>query len=199
MKTQKMSSVKKGMTAVMAALILLMSACNSEKGHATNEKDPISASQKKPQPPGTDIHTAAFMGNLDALRQHIEAGSDLDQKDEYGSTPLIIAVTFGKAEVARELVEAGADINCKNNDGSTPLHTAAFLCRTEILEMLLENGADKNIMNNFGSTALESVSGPFDSVKGIYDQFNKDLGPLGLRLDLEYLKKTRPTIAEMLQ
>ena len=64
--------------------------------------------------------------------------------------------------------------------------------------MLLDNGADRNLENNFGSTALESVSGPFDNVKVIYDQFSKDLGPLGLKLDYEYIKATRPKIAEML-
>ena len=96
-------------------------------------------------------------------------------------------------------MEAGADINLQNNDGSTPLHTAAFLCRVEIVEALLENGADKNIRNNFGSTALESVSAPFENVKAIYDQFSKDLGPLGFKLDYEQIKQDRPRIAEMLR
>ena len=71
--------------------------------------------------------------------------------------------------MAKALIEAGADVNCQNNEGSTALHTAAFLCRTEIVEALLDNGADKNIRNNYGSTALESVSGPFENVKAIYD------------------------------
>jgi hypothetical protein len=63
----------------------------------------------------------------------------------------------------------------------------------------LENGADKNIRNNFGSTAFESVAGPFNEVKGIYDLFSKDLGPLGLKLDYKRIEETRPLIAEMLR
>jgi hypothetical protein len=116
-----------------------------------------------------------------------------------GSTPLISAAVFGKTEVARALIKAGADVNLQNNEGSTALHSAAFLCRKEIVEMLLDNGVDKEIRNNVGSSALESVSAPFEDVKFIYDIFSKDLGPLGFKLDYDYVKETRPVIAGLLQ
>ncbi len=145
------------------------------------------------------IHKAAFQGNIEAIQQHIKAGSDLNEKDQFGSTPLIIATTFGKTDVALALIEAGADMNIINNDGATPLHIAAFFCRTEIVEALLEKGADKNVRNKAGSTALESVAGPFENVKIYYDNITKALGPLGLQLDYERIKITRPRIAAMLQ
>jgi ankyrin repeat protein len=97
------------------------------------------------------------------------------------------------------LIEAGADLNFKNDEGSTPLITAAFLCRTEIVEMLLAKGADKSIRNKAGSTALESVSGPWEEVKPIYDILVGVLGPLGLQLDYERIQTTRPKIAPMLR
>ena len=145
------------------------------------------------------IHKAALVGDIEAIQEHIKLGSDLNEKDPFGSTPLIIAATFGKTEVALALIAAGADLNIKNNDGSTALITAAFLCRTEIVKALLAKGADKNATNKAGSTALESVAAPFDYVKEFYDNLGKALGPLGLKLDYEHLKKTRPIIAEMLQ
>ena len=43
------------------------------------------------------------------------------------------------------------------------------------------------------------VAGPFDDFKGIYDSIGKSLKPLGLKLDYERIKKTRPEIAEMLR
>jgi ankyrin repeat protein len=139
------------------------------------------------------------MGNLEAIRQHIEAGSDLNEKEPMGgSSPMITAITFGKTEVALALIAAGADVNFKNNEGSTPLHTAAFFCRTEIVKALLDKGADKNIRNNAGSTALESVAGSFENVKPIYDYLMTAYGPLGLELDYEKIKTTRPVIAGML-
>ena len=154
-------------------------------------------SEKKP--PHVNIHIAALQGNIDAIWQHIDAGSNLDVKDEYGSTPLIIATTFGKTEVALALIDAGADIEITNNDGSTALHIAAFLCRTEIVRALLDHGADRTLRNNAGKTALEAVTAPFERVKAIYASVGQGLEALGLRLDYERIERTRPEIAEMLQ
>ena len=113
--------------------------------------------------PAMDINTATFLGNLAVVRQHIAAGSDLNKKDDYGSTPLITATLFGKTDVALALIEGGADLNLRNNDGSTALHNAAFFCRPEILKALLSKGADKELRNNYGSTPYESVAGPWNA------------------------------------
>lgn len=150
--------------------------------------------------PAVDIHTAVVTENLGALQQHIQAGSNLNEKDPFGgSSPLITAAVFGKPKMARVLIEAGADINFTNNDGSTPLHTAAFFCRPEIVRMLLDKGADKTIRNKYGATAYESVAGPFADVKEAYDMMGKMLAPMGLKLDYVYIEKTRPEIADMLK
>ncbi len=87
----------------------------------------------------------------------------------------------------------------KNNGGSTALHTAAFLCHAEIVNALLEKGADQNARNNAGATAFDSVSGPFDDVKPIYDRLLTVLGPYGLELNYDFIKETRPKIAEILR
>ena len=143
---------------------------------------------------------AVIEGDLETIRQHIKAGSDLNKiEPSAGSSPLITAATFGKIDIATVLIEAGADVNFKNDEGSTPLHTAAFFCRPDIVEALLKNGADKSIKSNAGSTALDAVSGPFETVKGIYEYFAATLGPLGLELDDEQIKNTRPIITEMLR
>ena len=97
------------------------------------------------------------------------------------------------------MIDAGADMKITNNEGSTPLHIAAFLCRTEIVKALLDKGADKNALNKRGSTALETVAGSFGDVKGIYDSIGKGLKPLGLKLDYERIKRTRPRIEQMLR
>jgi uncharacterized protein len=178
----KMSSV---------AMIALLCACGGGKdaGQSANA-----------QAPGVDIHTAVVTGNIEAVKQHIAAGTNLNEKDPFGgSSPLISAAVFDKPEIARLLIDAGVDINFRNNDGSTALHTAAFFCRPQIVEMLLSKGADKTIRNNFGATAYESVIGPFADVKGAYDMMVQVLGPMGLKLDYTYLEKTRPEIAKMLK
>ena len=146
------------------------------------------------------LHEAVIQGNAEAIRKHIQAGSDLDETEPSGgSSPLITAAVLGKTKIALLLIEGGADVNFKNKEGSTALHSAAFFCHKEIVEALLANGADKNIRNQAGSTALDAVSGPFETVKGIYEYFQSSLAPIGLKLDYEQIQKDRPIIAEMLK
>ncbi len=150
--------------------------------------------------PEMDIQTAVISGNIEAVRQHIEAGFDINEKDVFsGSTPLISAATFNKIEIAKVLIDGGADLELKNNDGSTALHAAAFFCRVEIVQLLIDANADKSQLNNFGATPRQSVLGPFADIKPIYEIMQQQLGPIGLQLNMDELEKTRPVIAMMLQ
>ena len=183
--------------AILPAAVLLTFVIYAKQEYSPREKMQSTALQTAPE---VSIHAAALRGDIEAIRQHIHAGSDLNTKEpSAGSTPLITASLFGKTEVVRALIGAGVDVNYQNNEGSTALHTAAFFCYPDIVEMLLENGADKSMRNNAGSTAMESVRAPFEAVKDIYDYFGNTLGPLGLELDYEHIKNTRPKITEMLR
>jgi hypothetical protein len=46
-----------------------------------------------------------------------------------------------------------------------------------------QNSNNSNALIKAGYTALESITGPFDDVKGIHDNIAKSLKPLGLKLD----------------
>ena len=155
----------------------------------------------KPAPPDLNIFDAAGKGNLDALKQHIAAGSELNQRTQDGqkTTPLIAAAGVGQAEAAKMLIEAKADLNLQNKQGDTALSVAAFLCHPEIVEALLKAGADKAIKNNTGTTALDGAQAPWNEVKPIYDYLNGILyKPIGIPLDYNRIQQTRPMIAEML-
>lgn len=198
MKTQTIKSNKSALIAAAFVALIALAACETRQANASGEKE--GSSTKEVKAPSMDIHSATVIGDLEAIQQHIQAGTDLDAREPaLGSSALISAAVFGKTDIARALIEAGADVNLQNNEGSTALHSAAFLGRLEIVEMLLENGADKELLNIYGSTALQSVLPPFEAVRPIYDQFSKDLGPLGFKLDYEYLEATRPAIAKLLQ
>ncbi len=189
MKRLTTNSIRFGVLSLI--IIISMLSCDSRSQQKTETKDT--------QAPTVSIHEAAFMGNTEAIQAHINAKSDLNEKDAFGSSPLTISAVFNKPKVAELLINGGADINLKSGDGSTPLHTASFFCRKEIVKMLLDKGADVTLKNNYGSTALEGVIAPFESVKPIYDQISRDLGPMGLKLDYSYLEKTRPEIADMIR
>ena len=196
MKTQIKNSLSSITTALFLVAIIFFGSCNDRKV-STQKSIP---SQSTSKAPAIDIHAAVVSGNVEAIKQHLAAGTNINEKDPFGgSSPLISASLFGKTEIARMLIDAGAEINLQNNDGSTALHTASFFCRPEIVVMLLKKGSDKTIKNKFGSTSYESVVGSFAEVKQIYEMMGKMLEPMGLKLDYSYIEKTRPDIAAMLK
>jgi ankyrin repeat protein len=198
MKTLKINSFRMTIQALLV-IILFTSACAQSKKNTTSTTN-YSEIQNQKDVPNVDIHTAIITGNLEAVKQHIKAGTDINEKEAMsGSTPLMSAVTFNKPEIAKALIDANADLSIKNNDGGTALHNAAFFARIEILQMLIDAKADKTIRNNFGATARETVMGDFAEVKPFYDMLIMQLKPMGFELDMNELQKARPVVAMMLE
>lgn len=198
MKTLKINSLKMAIN-MLLFIILVTSAC-TQSGKSTNTTSNNTDAKTEVDKPNVTIHAAVLSGNLEAVKQHIEAGTDINEKDAMsGSTPLISASIFDKPEIAKVLIDANADFSLKNNDGATALHTAAFFGRIEIVQMLIDVKADKTVRNNFGATPRETVMGDFAEMKPIYEMLKQQLEPIGFVLDMNELKKARPVIAMMLQ
>jgi len=139
----------------------------------------------KPATPGDDIWTAARKGDLTALQQHMDAGIDIEVRDEkHKSTPLHHAAYYGQLETVKWLVEKGAGMNARNNDGGTPLDAAyarmesdefdsdARKAKREVGEYLDSIGAEKN--EDFLFALLCGLSCPALIVFGIlYAVFTK--------------------------
>ena len=64
-----------------------------------------------------DVFKAAGEGNLEALKQHIAAGTDLNQltPDGQKTTPLMVAAAFGRVEAAKALI--GSDTGTRYETG----------------------------------------------------------------------------------
>ena len=135
MKTPKINSLK--FLFHFSLIALLISTSCAQSGNKTKAEAVVDQ-------PAMDIQTAVLSNNLVVVKQHIEAGTDINEKDQFsGATPLITAATFGKTEIVNELITAGADLTLRNNDGATALHVAAFFCQVEIVQLLLDAKADK--------------------------------------------------------
>ena len=78
----------------------------------------------------TELHFAAYCGDLQGLLDSLSAGGDARATDTvYGYTPLHwladMAATGGpRVEMLRALAEGGADLNARTPDGTTPLMLA---------------------------------------------------------------------------
>ena len=147
--------------------------------------------------PDVGIFDAVLVGNLRAVQQHIAAGTDLNQKETYGSTPLILATIFGKTEIAKTLVNAGVDLNLQNKSGGTALHQACFFCRPDILELLLTAGADPTKTNDRNLTPMDSAEMDLDANLIAAYQFVYE--SLGLECDMADIAAGRKKVLTLLR
>ena len=109
-----------------------------------------------PKAPDISIHDAAEEGNIEAVKQHIAAGTDVNGNREDGITPLHGAAYEGHKEIVELLIANGADVNAKTGMNAwTPLHWAVEYGYTEIAELLIAEGAYVNARNGYGQTPLD--------------------------------------------
>jgi NAD(P)-dependent dehydrogenase (short-subunit alcohol dehydrogenase family) len=84
-----------------------------EAGADLNAKEPLGGS--------TPLIIAATFGRTEVAKALIEAGADVDQRNNEGSTALLSAASLCRTEIVAALLAAGADRSITNNAGSTPL------------------------------------------------------------------------------
>ncbi len=110
---------------------------------------------KKPAP-GALLDAVVDSDTL-AVRNLIQQGADVNERDSQGNTPLSRAASYGYLEVVRTLLDKGANVDSRNTRGETALMLASASYRSNnepIIRLLLTKGANMDIKNNDGDTAL---------------------------------------------
>jgi ankyrin repeat protein len=77
------------------------------------------------------IHNAAFSGNIEAVKQHIAAGTDVNAMNKYGWTPLHEAVTGGHKDIADLLIFQRCGCECKGGKESNYPVALGSLARSQ--------------------------------------------------------------------
>ena len=79
----------------------------------------------QPAKPDISIVDAAAKGDLEKVKQHLAAGTDINERaGEHDSTALHAAAYHGKLEIVKFLISKDADINAKNRHEQTPRDVA---------------------------------------------------------------------------
>ena len=115
----------------IAALVLV--GCGESQQSAT-APEPQTATA-----PDISIHEAALDGNIEAVKQHLASGADVNTTNYVGETPLHHAAIGGHKEIAELLIAGGADVNAKSDFG-TPLDRVAIRHNIEIAALLRKHG-----------------------------------------------------------
>ncbi len=123
------------------AAVVLVGCGESQQSAPPPETKPV-VEVAKPEPPTANapdisIHDAAALGNNEAVKQHLDAGTDVNAKDESGWTPLHWAASKVHNKTAKLLIKEGADVNVVNIDGLSPLDYA----ENETFGFLIDHGA----------------------------------------------------------
>ena len=123
---------------ILATIVAILSV-----GCATTQQpEPLTA-----KTPDISIHEATYTGNIEVVKQHLAAGTDVNAKASRGWTPLHSVAT---KQIAELLIAKGADVNLKDKIGGTPLHLAAHNGQKEIVETLIVNDANINAKIEIG-------------------------------------------------
>ena len=100
------------------------------------------------------LWSACVEGDLFKVRRLIKEGSNVNNRDEYGTTPLIEAAIGGHSQVVEELIRGGARVNVKDNAQQTALYWVSRRGHCSVVKTLCAAGADTNVQDERGVTPL---------------------------------------------
>jgi len=163
-------NIPEGLDSIIMSLVNPIPDCRPQSAelviqlieHSTEKADSKSSSveevldshQKKTSRDYTDIFEAIRKSDMEAVREFIYMGTDVNARDRDGWATLHRIIESCNKELTDVLISRGADINAKTNFGWTPLHLAVIYDQDDISESLLIEGADIDAQDDDGWTPL---------------------------------------------
>ncbi|MDB4794929.1 ankyrin repeat domain-containing protein [bacterium] len=111
--------------------------------------------------PNIDIHLAIKFGNIEAVKQHLAAGTGVNAIGGFRkASPLYMAAYSYNAEATKLLLENGADVHQLDFKKETALHTAAYHSYhgegdVSVVALLVDHGSKINAISDLGQTPLD--------------------------------------------
>lgn len=90
-----------------------------------------------------NLMEACILGNVEAVRKFLAQGADINARDEYGNTPLMLACRNCHLDVVKFLLESGCDFTLTDRYSKKAIDIAEDWGYPTIVELLKAYGADR--------------------------------------------------------
>lgn len=91
------------------------------------------------------FHRAIKAGDVIAIRNLVTSGLDVNTRNRFGWTPLMVAGVEGHTTIISYLLSIGAQVSQVNDFGASPLAYAALSGECRAIQALLDAGAPVNV------------------------------------------------------
>lgn len=186
-----------------SALQLYQAAMDKVKFHGLNRKRLLTGTKKKPPPlnsrtplewslhvgdmpsaicllggPSTALSELGTFGNLDQVRQILDAGASIEQRiGSFGRTFMLQEAAKGNLNGVNLALDRGASVHCMDDNGDTPL-ALALQCQQPqadlVVTALLDAGADVNAVDGRGQPLFKVavIHGQVENVAQVMSALN---------------------------
>ena len=104
------------------------------------------------------FHDAAAQGNIDALKQHLEQGIDINVRNRQKRTAILIAAMNDQYEAVQFLVDAGANVDLQDETCFNPFLYGCINNKLELVKMMIKAGTDIDLLTRFGGVGITPAS-----------------------------------------
>lgn len=106
------------------------------------------------------LERAVTIGDLSLLEEQLRGGVDVNSRDRYGQSALMLAAHHGHRVIVERLIERGAELDCTAKYNLSALMLAVVAGHVEVARVLLRAGADVSVRGSgvpgfAGKTARE--------------------------------------------
>lgn len=152
---------------MLACMVLILTGCTNQ-----GEEEHMKSQQ------GSLIQ-AVESNDIEKVQDILQDASyALNETNDKGQSPLLIATHKNYVEVAKRLIDAGADINQQDSIQDSPYLYAGAQGKTEILKYMIENAEpNHSVVNRYGGNALipAAEKGHLENVKILLEDGKADI------------------------
>tara|TARA_B100000315_G_scaffold260596_1_gene323303 strand:+ start:2228 stop:2914 length:687 start_codon:yes stop_codon:yes gene_type:complete len=101
------------------------------------------------------LHAAAAKGDVGKINSLAKSGADLNARDGFGRTALMVATYQNHRDAAKVLIRAGADVNALDSERYDMITIAAVANNLPMMKLAIASGGNPKLMTSpYDGTAL---------------------------------------------